>query len=135
MQNIILFENNIEINSRIRTQLYESGGVFRITGADTTEELISVLTSGKTDAAIIDFDELGSLFKMRPYILKHISGKARMFFLSSEVSPMMTLNFSILQFKIFHKPFELNKMITELAGTVYPYYSERVLLSDRSELI
>jgi len=134
MQNILLFENNTELNSRIRTQLTESGGVFRITGANTTEKLISVLTSGKIDAAIIDFDELGSLFKMRPYILRHISGKARMFFLSSEVSPMMTLNFSILQFKIFHKPYELNRMIRELAGEVSPYYSERVRFSERSEL-
>lgn len=115
-------------------QLTESGGVFLITGANTTEELISVLTSGKIDAAIIDFDELGSLFKMRPYILRHISGKARMFFLSSEVSPMMTLNFSILQFKIFHKPYELNRMIRELAGEVSPYYSESVRFSERSEL-
>lgn len=134
MQNILLFENNIELNSRIRMQLTESGGVFFITGANTTEELISVLTSGKIDAAIIDFDELGSLFKMRPYILRHISGKARMFFLSSEVSPMMTLNFSILQFKIFHKPYELNRMIRELAGEVSPYYSESVRFSERSEL-
>ncbi|QOJ27615.1 MAG: hypothetical protein HRU80_01535 [Ignavibacteriales bacterium] len=115
MQNILLFENNTELNSRIRTQLTESGSVFRITGANTTEELISVLTSGRIDAAIIDFDELGSLFKMRPYILRHISGKARMFFLSSEVSPMMTLNFSILRFMVFHKKYELKTLVEKVA--------------------
>lgn len=96
-------------------QLTESGGVFLITGANTTEELISVLTSGRIDAAIIDFDELGSLFKMRPYILRHISGKARMFFLSSEVSPMMTLNFSILRFMVFHKKYELKTLVEKVA--------------------
>ncbi|MCK6614761.1 MAG: hypothetical protein L6Q47_11030 [Ignavibacteriaceae bacterium] len=115
MQNILLFENNTELNSRIRTQLTESGSVFRITGANTTEELISVLTSGRIDAAIIDFDELGSLFKMRPYILRHISGKARMFFLSTEVSPMMTLNFSILRFMVFHKKYELKTLVEKVA--------------------
>lgn len=108
MQNVILFENNPEISRQIIEVLTSSNRDFTILEVQTTEELVTRLTSGKFEAAIIDYDELGSLFKLRPYILRHISGLAPVYFLSSEITPMMTLNFSILQFIVFKKPSELH---------------------------
>lgn len=121
MQNIILFENNHQISSQIIEALTGSSRSFNIVQAQTTEELITRLTSGKFDAAIIDYDELGSLFKLRPYILRHLSGLAPVYFLSSEITPMMTLNFSILQFIVFKKPSELNLLTQSIfAAERYP---------------
>ncbi|GMU87280.1 MAG: hypothetical protein AMXMBFR48_25210 [Ignavibacteriales bacterium] len=108
MQKIILFEKNSELNQRIKTELLKTDDNSLVFDVSDSEQLISFITSGKYDCAVINYDQLGSLFKLRPYILKHVSGFTRLFFITPDATPMMTLSFSMLGMVIVKTPEELN---------------------------
>jgi hypothetical protein len=107
MKKVILFETDPEKNSVIRKELSGADSNLLIFDVNSSEQLVSFITSGTFDSAVINFDQLGSLFRLKPYIFKHIGGRMKMVFISIESSPMMELSFSMLGMAIIRRTEEL----------------------------
>ncbi|MCC6550184.1 MAG: hypothetical protein IT279_08960 [Ignavibacteriaceae bacterium] len=121
MQKIILFEKDSETSSQMKAELLKAEAGSMVFEVNSSEQLISYIISGKFDSAIINYEQLGSLFRLKPYILRDISGYTKLYFYCPETTPMMILTFKMLRFSIFKKPAELNALLAEGQKSGYSY--------------